>query len=831
MANKDQENLENMEAETPEEIIPNEISTKDITTEMEESYLDYAMSVIVARALPDVRDGLKPVQRRILFAMKNMGCNAGGKYKKSARIIGDVIGKYHPHGDSSIYSAMVRMAQPFALRNTLVDGQGNYGSMDGDPAAAYRYTEARMTRLAEELLVDLEKETVPFRPNFDASETEPAVLPGKFPNLLVNGNLGIAVGMATNLPPNNITEVLRAIQLLLKDPEADMDAIMEIIQGPDFPTGALIYDREQIKRTYATGRGSITMRARAEIEERKNGKSRIVVTEIPYQVNKATLVEKIADLVRDKKVVGITDIRDESNKHGVRVVIDLKKDAHSKKILNQLYKNTQMQNNFAVNMIALVDGLQPQLLNVKSLMQYYIEHRKIVIRKRTEFDLRKAEDRIHILHGLKIALDNIDEVIKTIRAAATQDEAKTNLIAKFQLSDRQAEAILSMQLRRLAALERQKIEDEIAELEKLIAKYNEILSNPQLILDIINDEAEEMIQKYGEDRRTEVVPHALGKFKITDTIPNDEMVVTITKENYIKRMPSTTFKSQKRGGKGVIGLTTKEEDEIQQVLATKNHNQLLFFTSEGRVFKLHVYEIDQASRQAKGQAIVNLLSLKPREKVITILDMTENADAKYLFMSTKNGVVKKTDVELFSNILSKGIIAIRIREGDELLWVKTTKGENDVMIITQNGQSVRFHEEDVRPMGRASSGVRGIKLKGDDHVVSMGVIEDPKSRIFVLTEKGLGKMSNLSQYRVQARGGSGIKALQVTAKTGKIMGGRVLSPGEAGDILMISRQGQTLRIDMKDIPLRGRVTQGVYIMRFKGKDDTLAGFSIVPKEE
>ncbi|PIV90136.1 DNA gyrase subunit A [Candidatus Gracilibacteria bacterium CG17_big_fil_post_rev_8_21_14_2_50_48_13] len=807
------------------------ISGKDIITEMEESYLDYAMSVIVARALPDVRDGLKPVQRRILYTMKNMGITAGSKYKKSARIIGEVMGKYHPHGDSSIYAAMVRLAQPFALRQTLVDGQGNYGSMDGDPAAASRYTEARMTKLAEELLEDLEKETVPFRPNYDGSEEEPSVLPGKFPNLLVNGNLGIAVGMATNLPPNNISEVLTAIQLLVKHPESDMDAIMDIIQGPDFPTGGIIYDRDHIKRTYATGRGSIIMRARTDMEETKSGRTRIVISEVPYQVNKATMVEKIADLVRDKKIVGITDIRDESNKKGVRVVIDLKKDAHAKKILNQLFKYSQMQTTFPVNMIALVDGLQPHVLNIKSIIEYYIEHRKIVIRKRTEFDLKKAQDRIHILHGLKIALDNIDEVIKTIRAAATQEDAKVSLIAKFSLSERQAEAILSMQLRRLAALEREKIENEIAELERLIAKYEEILANPQLILDIIHDEAGEMLEKYGEPRRTEVVPYPLGKFQITDTIPNDEMLITITKENYIKRMPSATFKSQKRGGKGIIGLTTKEEDEIQQMLATRNHNQLLFFTSEGRVFKLHVYEIEQASRQAKGQAVVNLLNLRPREKVVAMLDITENVDAKYLFMSTKKGVVKKTELALFQNILSKGIIAIKIREDDELLWVRATSGGNDVMIITENGQSVRFSEDNVRPMGRASSGVRGIKLKGEDSVISMNVVADMKSRIFVLTERGLGKMSNLDQYRLQTRGGSGIKAVMVTAKTGKVIGSRVIAPGEVGDILMISRNGQMLRIDLADVPLRGRVTQGVYIMRFKSKEDVLASFSVVPKEE
>lgn len=802
------------------------ITGKDIIQEMQESYLDYAMSVIVSRALPDIRDGLKPVQRRILYTMHAMGLRAGSKHKKSARIVGEVMGKYHPHGDSAVYAAMVRQAQPFALRYPLVDGQGNFGSIDGDDAAAQRYTEARITHVAEEILSDIEKETVPFRPNYDGSENEPIILPGKFPNLIVNGNMGIAVGMATNIPPNNLTEVLNAIQHLLKNPDATMDDIMDFIHGPDFPTAGMIYDKEQIKHAYATGRGSIVMRARAEIEESaKAGRNRIVVTEIPYQVNKASMVEKIANLVKDKKIVGITDIRDESNKKGIRVVIELKREAHAKKILNQLYKFTQMQTNFPVNMIALVDGIQPQVLNIKALLEYYIEHRRIVIRKRTEFDLRKAEERLHILHGLKIALDNIDEVIKTIRAAESQEQAKLDLIAKFKLSEKQAEAILSMQLRRLAALERQKIEDEIAELEALVQRLNAILENPQMITDIIHEDAEYLKQKFGDERRTEVIPHALGQFKITDTIPNEEMVVSITRENYIKRLPTGTFKAQKRGGKGVVGQTTKDEDEIMQMLVTKNHNQLLFFTNSGRVFKLYVYEIEQASRQAKGQAIVNLLSLKAGEKVVSMLDVTEAP--KHLFMSTKLGVVKKTDLDLFKNITAGGIIAIKIRENDELLWVKGTNGSNEVFIVTTNGQSIRFHEKDVRPMGRNSSGVRGINLKGTDMVMEMSIVPAGEAEILVITSKGMGKRSNVEDYRLQSRGGSGIKAIAVTARTGTVIGASVLEKNTEGDILLVSKQGQVLRTNLKSVPARGRVTQGVYIMRFREKNDCIASFSLI----
>ncbi len=803
------------------------VSNKDISREMRESYLDYAMSVIVSRALPDIRDGLKPVQRRILYVMEEMGLSSGARYKKSARIVGNVMGKYHPHGDASIYATMVRLAQPFALRYPLVDGQGNFGSIDGDPAAAPRYTEARMTKIAEELLADIAKETIPFRPNYDGSESEPVILPGKFPNLLMNGSMGIAVGMATNMPPNNLTEILRAVQLLLATPEATTDDIMEIVQGPDFPTSGYIYNREEIKEAYKTGRGGITMRARAEIEEGKGDKHRIVISEIPYQVNKANLVEKIAMLVRDKKIVGVSDIRDESNKKGIRIAIDLKRDGHAKKILNQLYKYTPMQSNFSVNMIGLVDGLQPQLLNIKALLVHFIAHRKIVIRKRTEFDLRKAQDRQHILLGLKIALDNIDEVIKTIRGADSQEHARVDLIAKFKLSEKQAEAILSMQLRRLAALERQKIEDELAALEELISKLQAILADPQKILDILHEESEYLIEKFGDERRTEVVPHALGKFKLTDTIPNDDMIVTLTVENYIKRMPSTTFKIQKRGGKGVKGLSTKDSDSIMQMMATKNHNKLLFFTNTGRVFALHTYEIAEASRQAKGQALINLLQLQPDEKIVSMLDITANKDLKYLFMSTKKGVVKKTASEEFDRIMASGKIAIRIKDEDELLWVKGTNGDSEVCIVTSAGQCIRFKEEDVRSMGRASSGVRGIKLKGDDVVVEMSIIPEGEAFIFVITENGMGKKSPLHEYRLQGRGGSGIKTVAITKRTGTLMGARIIEKDAEGDLILVSHKGQVLRTAVKSLPKRGRVTQGVFIMRFKEKGDSIASFSLV----
>lgn len=803
------------------------LKARDISREMQESYLDYAMSVIISRALPDIRDGLKPVQRRILYTMHSMNLSAGSKFKKSARVVGDVMGKYHPHGDSAVYDAMVRLAQPFSLRYPLVDGQGNFGSVDGDPAAAQRYTEARMTKIADEMLADIEKETVPFRPNYDGSEEEPMVLPGRFPNLLVNGNMGIAVGMATNMPPNNLGEVIDAIFLLLDNPETTFDEIMECIQGPDFPTAGIIYDRDQIKLAYSTGRGSIIMRARAMIEETKSGRNQIVVTELPYQVNKATLVEKIGMLIRDKKIVGVSDLRDESNKEGIRVVVELKRDAQPKNILNQLYQMTTMQSSFGVNMISLVDGIQPQLLNIRDLLEHFIAHRRIVIRKRTMYELAQAEDRHHILAGLKIALDNIGEVIRIIRAASTQEQAKIDLIANFQLSERQADAILAMQLRRLAGLERQKIENEMKELEALIAHLRSILADEKLITDIIRKESLEIKEKYADERRTQVITPALGKFKLTDTIPNEEVIVTLTKENYIKRLPLSTFHSQKRGGKGVVGMSTKEEDEIHLIVGTMTHNQLLFFTNTGRVFKLPVYEIDQASRQAKGQAIVNLLNLRPEEKVVNILDLADKKEVKYLFMSTKQGTVKKTELDEFKNIMLKGIIAIKIKEDDELLWVKATTGKDEIMIITENGQSVRFSEEDVRPMGRASSGVRGIKLKGKDTVVEMDTVSGDEANVLIVTEKGMGKMTPLSEYRLQSRGGSGIKTAMITSRTGNILGARVLPKGYEGDLLLISSNGQMLRISLKDMPLRGRVTQGVFIMRFKQKEDIVASMSIV----
>ena len=803
---------------------------REISQEMQESYLDYAMSVIVSRALPDVRDGLKPVHRRVLYSMWEQGIRAGAKYRKSAKVVGDVLAKYHPHGDIAVYDTLVRMAQSFSLRYPLVDGQGNFGSMDGDSAAHMRYTEAKMTKIAEELMFDTEKETVNFRPNYDATEQEPIVLPAKIPNLLLNGVMGIAVGMATNIPPHNLNEVVEAICYLASNPECNVEELLKFIKGPDFPTGGLVYDGGTFKEIYSTGRGSVVMRARAEIEETKNGKCRILVTEIPYQVNKSALITKMAELVQNKKIVGITDIRDESNKEGVRVVIEIKKDGYPKKILNQLYKYTQLQENFGFNMVALVErGLQPQLLNLKSLLEYFLLHRHEVVTRRTQYELKIAEARAHILEGLKIALDNIDAVIKTIKSSATKEEAKENLIAKFKLTELQAEAILQMRLQTLAGLEKKKIEDELAEKLALIGELKSILADPEKIKRIILDELGELKKNYGDARRTEVVAQGLDKISATDTIPNEEMVVTLTREGYIKRVIPSSYHSQRRGGKGIVGMTTKEEDEILQLLVTKNLNELFFFTNTGRVFKLPAYEIPQASRQAKGQNVINLLNLQEGERVAVVLDLTLQP-GKHLFMATKLGQVKKTPLDEFTNVRSSGIRAMGLKEGDELLWVRPTDGEEQVMLITTNGLSIRFSEKDVRPMGRGAAGVRGIRLKGDDQVVSMGVARDPKEKVLSLSEKGFGKLSSIVEYRLQGRGGSGIKAAIVSRKTGKIVGARILPQKTEGDLLIVSSLGQMIRIKLKEVPARSRVTQGVYIMRL-AEGDRVAGISVIEKEK
>ncbi|EKD93494.1 MAG: hypothetical protein ACD_28C00140G0004 [uncultured bacterium] len=803
---------------------------KSISDEMEECYLDYAMSVIVSRALPDVRDGLKPVHRRILYVMHESGLRSTAKYKKSANVVGEVLGKYHPHGDSAVYDSMVRMAQSFSLRYPLVDGQGNFGSIDGDSAAAYRYTEARMTKIAEELLFDIDKETVDWSENYDASRLEPRVLPSKIPQLLLNGTMGIAVGMATNIPPHNLGELVDGLIAIIKNPELTVEDLMEYIKGPDFPTHGIIYDKEAIKAMYVNGRGGIVMRARAQIEEMKGGRFQIRVSEIPYQVNKASLIEKMADLARDKKIVGMSDIRDESSRNEIRIIIELKKEAYPKKILNQLFKLTPMQTSFNMNMIALVDGIQPRLLNLKQVLEYFIEHRKVVITRRTEYDLKIAKARAHILEGLKIALDNIDSVIETIKKSKTKEDASEALQKKFKLSELQAQAILEMRLQTLAGLERQKIEDEYIEKMALITELEGILADPKKVLHILEEELAEIKAKYGDPRRTEVVPHAVDEISQKDTIPNSPMLVMLSQENYIKRVAPDSFRRQHRGGKGIIGMTTKDEDEIRILRYVNNHDDLLYFTNRGRVFKLPAYEIPQTSRTAKGQAIVNLLQLQKDEWVTAILKEEEKSEGKYLFMGTNRGTVKKTPIEDFKNMRKTGLIAIKLREKDELEWVKETSGEDNVVMITREGKCIQFNENDVRSMGRTATGVRGIRLKGDDEVIQMDVIKGEHGDLLVITEKGMGKRTPLANYRAQGRGGSGVKTANLSPKTGKVVGAEVLEENMEGDLIVVSKSGQIIRLPLTSIPNRGRATQGVYLMRMN-TNDKVASISIMKKSD
>lgn len=802
---------------------------KDIVQDMEQSFLSYAMSVIVSRALPDVRDGLKPVHRRILYTMHENGLRPGAKYRKSANVVGGVMARYHPHGDSAIYDSMVRMAQDFSLRYPLVDGQGNFGSIDGDNPAAMRYTEAKMTKVTELVLEDIEKDTVDFQPNYDASTNEPSVLPTVLPQLLLNGTMGIAVGMATNIPPHNATEVINATLHLLQNSEATVEDLLGFIKGPDFPTGAEIYDGGAIREMYTTGRGSVMMRAIAEHEEIK-GRNAIVFTEIPYQVNKSDLLEKIANLVRDKKIVGIHDLRDESNREGIRVVIELKKDAFPKKILNQLYKDTPLQKSFSLNMIALVNGINPRLLNLQEVLKYFLEHRFEVVVRRTQFDLRVAEARAHILEGLKIALDHIDEVIAIIRGSATKELAAEELIKKFGLSDRQVKAILEMRLQTLAGLERQKIEDELAEKQALIAELESILASKEKQSGIIAAELEGARDKFGDDRRTTVHPHGLGKFNAKDTIPDEEMIVVLTQQNYIKRVSPTTFRAQKRGGVGVVSAKTKDEDVIAKTSFGTNHNDLLFFTSFGRVFSLPMYEIPQSSRQAKGTPIVNLLQLQEDEVVTEILNLSRS-EGQFIVMSTTGGTIKKTPLDQFQNIRRSGLIACGVREGEMMRWAKISSGEDEIFMVTKHGQSIRFGESDVRAMGRAAAGVRGIKLKGGDIVMEMDVLKaNTESKLLVVMENGLGKMTEVSQYRSQSRGGSGIKVANVTQKTGLIAGARVINQTQSeGDLLLTTENGQTIRTPISGIKISGRSTQGVILM--KAKDDVVQSLSIIEGTE
>ncbi len=804
------------------------IAPKPVENEMEKSYLEYAMSVIVSRALPDVRDGLKPVHRRILYAMGTLGLRHNVKYRKSATIVGEVIGKYHPHGDTAIYDSMVRMAQDWVMRYPSVDGQGNFGSMDGDGAAAMRYTEARMTRVAEDMLLDIDKDTVDFMPNYDGSQREPKVLPAKVPNLLLNGVQGIAVGMATNIPTHNMTEIVDGVIYIIDNPEATVADLTKIVKGPDFPTGGVIFDDGGIAQAYGTGRGSITMRAVANIEEDKKGREKIIITEVPYQTNKSTLVEKIADLVKEKRIVGISDLRDESAKEEVRIVIELKKDAYANKILNQLYKLTPMQTAFHVNMLALVDGIQPRVLNLEMVLRYYLDHRKVVVRRRTEFELQKAKDRAHILEGLRIALDQIDAVISTIRGSDTQDEARTNLMTKFKLTEIQANAILAMQLRTLAGLERQKIEDEYNELQKLIKELERILSSEANILKVIRDELEEIKEKYGDKRRTQIIKKAIGNFSEEDLIPDEEVVITLTKGNYIKRILANEYRAQGRGGKGKIGMSTKEEDVVDHVVQVRTHDTVLFFTTLGRVFKLKVYEIPPAGRTAKGQSIANVLSLSPEEKVTSMVQIIKDDPSKYLFMATNNGTVKKTALSDFANIRQSGIVAIKLDSGDQLSWVKKTAGEDNIIMSTSMAQAIRFKEADARPMGRATRGVRGIRLRTDDKVVGMDVLSGEDKLMLVIMQNGYGKITKSNQFTSHNRGGVGIKAGVVTKKTGKAVDVRIIN-SQDDDVLIISKQGQVIRLKLKAIPVIGRSTQGVRIMRMAA-DDQVASIAILPKE-
>jgi DNA gyrase subunit A len=791
---------------------------QSVENSMEESYLQYSMSVIVARALPDVRDGLKPVHRRILYVMDKNNLKSGSKHTKSAQIVGEVMGKYHPHGDTAIYDSMVRLAQPFNTRYMLVDGQGNFGSMDGDPPAAYRYTEARMTKASEALLDDIEKETVPFRDNFDGSQQEPEVLPAKLPNLLLNGQMGIAVGMATNIPPHNLSELVDATITQIDKPEATLDDLMEHVKGPDFPTGAVVYGKESIRTAFATGRGGVVVRGVADIEEAgKGSRHRIIITEIPYAVNKAGLVEKIADLVRDKKVSGISDIRDESARGGVRIVIDLKKDAYPKKLLNQLYKLTPLQTAFHYNMLALVDGIQPRVLGLQDIINEYIKHRQSVVRRRTEYELRKAQERAHILEGYKIALDHIDEVIKVIRASETVEEAQENLVAKFKLSEIQAQAILSMQLRRLTGLQRKEIEGELKGLLELIGKLEAILADEKKILKIIKDELLEMKKQFGDERRTKVVPSELGKLSDEDLVPDEQVVVTLTSANYIKRTSIADYKRQGRGGKGKRGMATREEDVIEHVVNASTHDFLLFFTNKGRVFRIKTYEVPAVGLNAKGVAIVNLLQLQPEETVSSVINVSKaDGVGGNLLMCTVKGTVKKTPFEQYKNVRQSGLNAINLDEGDELKWIRMTNGDNEVVISTSQGQAIRFHERDARPMGRVSRGVRGIRLRTGDQVIGMDIVEANTS-IFVISEFGYGKRTKISQFTPHKRGGVGIRSAVVNKKTGPLIGVKALV-GDDQEIIIISANGQTIRLGLKNIPELGRATQGVRIMRLNDGD-------------
>lgn len=797
----------------------------DIEEEMQKSYLDYAMSVIVGRALPDVRDGLKPVHRRILYSMYKNGFTSDKPHKKSAHVVGDVLAKYHPHGDSAVYDAMVRLAQPFSTRYPLVDGHGNFGSIDGDSAAAMRYTEVRMAKPTMELLTDIEKNTIDFMANYDESLEEPVVLPSRFPNLLVNGSSGIAVGMATNIPPHNLGEVIDGVNALIDNSEITNEQLMEYIKGPDFPTGGVIMGKEGIVSAYKTGRGVIKVRAKTTIEKMKNGKMRILVHEIPYIVNKARLIEKIADLVKDKKIDGITDLRDESDRKGMRIVIELRRDVNPQVLLNQLYKHTQMEETFGIIMLAIVDG-EPKILNLKEVLYCYLEHQKDVIVRRTRFDLDKAEARAHIIEGLKIALDNIDAIIKTIRSSRTTEIAKNNLIEKFSLSEKQAQAILDMRLQRLTGLEREKLDEEYQGLLEKIIYYKNVLADEKMVLAIIKEEITLIKNKYSDERRTEI-SKVHDKLEIEDLIAEEEVVITISHNGYIKRMPMDTYKSQRRGGKGITAMTTRNEDFVEQLFVTSTHNYLAFFTNKGKMYRLKVYEIPEASRQSRGTAIINLLYIHGDEKITAVIPIREYKEDWFLLAATKKGIVKKTDLTQYDSSRKDGLIAINLDEDDELIGIQLTDGKQDIILVTEKGMAIRFYEKDVREMGRTTRGVKGINLGKDDVVVAMDIARE-RAQLLVVTNNGFGKRTPIEEYRSQIRGGKGIITLRTTNKNGLIIGAKVVKEGD--EIMIISREGIIIRIKVDDISSMSRTTQGVHLMKI-GEEDSVVAIARVVAED
>ncbi|PIR41063.1 MAG: DNA gyrase subunit A [Candidatus Yanofskybacteria bacterium CG10_big_fil_rev_8_21_14_0_10_46_23] len=802
------------EPDTPVE----NLKSREIVEEMRSSYLDYAMSVIVQRALPDVRDGLKPVHRRILYAMQDQGLRSSSRYRKSAQVVGRVMGHYHPHGDSAIYDSMVRMAQNFAMRYELVDGQGNFGSIDGDSAAAMRYTEARMTRIADEILADIDKDTVDFIDNYDGSTKEPAFLPAKIPNLLMNGSVGIAVGMATNIPPHNLSELIDGLTFLIENPEAGVDQLIDFVKGPDFPTGGTIYNARDIRQAYATGKGPVIIRGTAEIVENK-GNFQIIISEIPYQVNKSKLIEKIAALVKDKKLEGIKDLRDESDKEGIRIALDLKKDAFPKKILNGLYKYTELQKAFHFNMLALVNGIQPQILSLKSILEEFIEHRRLVVIRRSKFELKKAQERAHILEGLSKALDNIDKVIETIKKSKTKEEAQINLIAKFKFSELQARAILEMRLQSLAGLERKKIEDELAEKQRLIKELTELLKSVKKILGVVKSELVEIKKNYGDERRTKIIKSAIREIGDEELVPEEDSLFMLTRDGYIKRVDPAGFKTQKRGGKGLIGMTTKDEDSISQFFVANTHDDILFFTGNGRVFQTKGYEVPVSSRTAKGRAIVNFLDLGKNDTITAVIPITKENSGQFLIMTTAQGVVKRLKIEALKNVRSSGLIAINLNGEDKLKWVHQTSGQDEVVIVSSDGNAIRFKESDVRAMGRTAAGVIGMRLEAGVQVVGMEVVgaDNKNPELLVVMENGYGKRTGLKNYKLQKRGGKGILTAKINTKTGPLVSAHITTP-EDEEIIAVSKKGVVIKTNIVSISVLGRATQGVRIMKINAGD-------------